>query len=126
MLTIYYDSHCPLCNKEMQHLKNYDDYNRIHLEDLHQQGFEAKFPHIDHDSAMNFLHGESAGEVLTGLDVTHKAWSLVGKAHWVSFLKWPVVNCFAKKGYQIFAKHRHTISRVLTGNKSCDVCKKPN
>lgn len=126
MLTIFYDSHCPLCSKEMRHLKNYDAYNRIQLEDLHQQNFDLKFPHIDHDKAMHILHGECSGEVLTGLEVTHKAWSLVGKGHWVCFLKWPVVNCLANKGYLLFAKHRHTISLVLSGGKSCDTCRKPN
>lgn len=123
MLTIYYDSQCPLCSREMQHLKSFDHNNLIQLADLHQDNFAQKYPHIDQTEAMEFLHGEYQGELLLGLDVTYRAWNLVNKPHYVCFLKWPLVNRVAQKAYKQFARHRHTLSRILVGKPSCQKCR---
>ena len=57
------------------------------------------------------------GNVFTGLDVTHKAWSLVGVGWLYAPLRWPVISTIADIGYKIFAKHRYQISYLLTGKK---------
>ena len=63
-LTIFDDGNCPLCNLEMQKLKQVDRNNLILLENLHQENFTTKFPNINPEEAMKMLHGEYKGKTL--------------------------------------------------------------
>ncbi|GAA5141526.1 thiol-disulfide oxidoreductase DCC family protein [Thalassotalea piscium] len=110
MLTIFYDGKCPLCSIEMQHLKQLDTYNRIILVDLHQENFTTLHPEIDVTDAMKILHASYDGKILLGLEVTHKAWTLVGKGFWVAPLNWPVIKQLSHVIYLIVAKYRQQIS----------------
>jgi len=120
-LTIFYDSHCPLCMKEMQHLKKCDHEERIKLVDLHATELEQRYPFIDKDLAMKKLHAQSdSGEILYGLDVTCKAWALVGKYRWLSILRLPLIKPIADLMYRFFARYRGTLAFFITGKKHCD------
>ena len=124
-LTIFYDGRCPLCTLEMQKLKRYDTKNLINLEDLHQQNFATLYPDINLDKAMHILHGKYQGQTLLALDVTHRAWTLVGKGALVAPLQIPVIKQLAHQGYLLLAKYRHPISECLyqrfgIGIKTCD------
>jgi len=112
-LTIYYDGKCPLCSLEMQKLKRYDKKMNIVLEDLHQEGFDTRFPHIHIHQAMKILHGEYQGKILLGLNVTHRAWTLVGKGIYVAPLQFPIIKQLAHLVYLFMAKYRHHISAFL-------------
>lgn len=124
ILTIFYDSHCPLCSTEMQHLKKYDRQQRIRLIDLHDDSLLQAYPHIDKDKAIQKLHGQQEnGDMLYGLDVTVMAWNLVGKYRFLKILRWPVIRHIADIVYTFFARHRQTISLLLTGRRHCQQCK---
>ena len=123
ILTIYYDGHCPLCMKEMQLLKHHDNKNSILFVDLHNHDFSKEHPHIITSEAIRILHGQlDTGELLLGLDVTCKAWSLVGKHKWLAILRWPLIRTIADLIYRVFARYRSKISYLLTGNKTCNSC----
>jgi len=120
ILTIFYDSHCPLCQWEMRKLKQHDINNRIELINIHDQDFNIDYPHIDVDEAMSMLHGQwQSGEMLYGLDVTVNAWQLTGKHTWLKILRWPVIRFISDYIYRLFARHRNKISYLLTGKRSC-------
>lgn len=124
-LKIYYDSFCPLCAIEMKHLITADKLNHLELIDLHQQNFQYLHPQINKAEAMNILHAEFINEgkppeLLLGLDVTHKAWSLVGRGWRTGFLRWPIIKPIADTLYRFFARHRYSISKVLTGKSRLD------
>ena len=112
-LTIFYDGECPLCSLEMQKLKGYDSKNLIVLENLHQVNFQTLFPHINISKAMEILHGQYQGKVLLGLDVTHRAWTLVGLGALVAPLQFPVIKQITHGGYLLLAKYRQPISTFL-------------
>lgn len=121
-LIIFYDSHCPLCSLEMQKLKSRDTQDLIQLEDLHQNNFTQRFPDIDVESAMAVLHGMYQGERLLALDVTHRAWTLVGKGKWVAPLGYPIIKPIAHWIYLFFARYRQPISHFISrymGIKHC-------
>lgn len=123
-LTIFYDGNCPMCNLEMQKLKMHDKQNLITLENLHQANFNDKYPNIDSAKAMKILHGEYQNKILLGLDVTHRAWTLVGKGFFVAPLQFPIVKQLSHGVYLLLAKYRHPISNFLyqrlgIGNKKC-------
>lgn len=123
MLTIFYDGHCPLCMAEMIQLKALDIQKKINFSDLHADNFNDVYPYIDKSKANLILHGElPSGEILLGLDVTCKAWSLVGKHKWLAILRWPVISFFADIVYRFFARYRNTISYLLTRKKPCKKC----
>jgi len=123
ILTIYYDGDCPLCMKEMQLLKRHDNKKYIHFIDLHNDNFSIDYPHINLSEAIRVLHGQlNTGKMLLGLDVTCKAWSLVGKHKWLTILRWPLIRIVADIIYRVFARYRSKISYLLTGNKICNSC----
>lgn len=113
MLNIFYDGNCPLCAAEMSHLKKFDTDNLITLIDIHQPDFEALYPNVQFSDAMKILHGHYNGQVLLGLEVTHRAWTLVGKGFWVAPLNWPVIKTVSHWVYLGLAKYRHQISSFL-------------
>lgn len=130
-LTIFYDGNCPLCTLEMQKLKRYDIKATIVLEDIHQENFTEHFPAINKNKAMKILHGSYQGKTLLALDVTHRAWTLVGKGMFVAPLQFPVVKQIAHGCYLFLAKYRQPISNFLyqrfgVGIKTCekDTCYK--
>ena len=128
-LTIFYDGYCPLCVKEMRHLKKLDSNEKLNLVDLNDEYFESDFPEISAHKAMTRLHGylfqNNTKQLVTGLDVTYYAWRMVGKGWLVAPLRWPIISWFADKAYLWFAKHRFTISEWLTGQPRCESCKLP-
>ena len=113
MLTIFYDGNCPMCAAEMEHLKKYDKNNVIKLVDIHQESFETLYPTVSFAAAMKILHGHYSGKILLGLEVTHRAWTMVGKGFWVAPLNWPVIKKLSHWVYLGLAKYRHQISAFL-------------
>lgn len=113
MLEIYYDGNCPLCATEMNHLKKHDINNMISLVNIHQEDFDSQYSSVDFDNAMKILHGHYKGELLLGLEVTHRAWTIVGKGFWVAPLNWPIVKPLSHQIYLVVAKYRHQISSFL-------------
>ena len=127
ILTIFYDSYCPLCSAEINQLKAYDSNNQLSFEDIHAVDFVQRYPYIDKVEANKLLHGQlSNGDMIYGLDVTCMAWKTVGKHRWLSILRWPVIRWFSDRAYLFFARHRNTISSLVAGkNKdlNCQSCK---
>jgi predicted DCC family thiol-disulfide oxidoreductase YuxK len=122
-LKIFYDGGCPLCLAEMKHLLKLDQHNKIDLVDINQADFQTKHPNINRAKADQILHGQlTDGSILLGLDVTHKAWSLVGKGKWTAILRWPLIRPIADFAYLQFARHRHFLSRLITGQERCESC----
>ena len=119
--TIFFDGRCPLCVNEMQHLDKLDRANKLHFFDIHNERLHELHPEIEFDKANRFLHGKlDSGQLLYGLDVTHRAWNMVGKGMWVAPLRWFWLKPIADKVYLGFAKHRFRISRLLTGQQRCE------
>ncbi len=122
-LIIFYDGGCPLCVKEMRHLKRLDKEGRIQFENVNEPDFSQRYPQVEVAKANQYLHGQvSSGEMIYGLDVTHEAWSLVGKGWIIAPLRWPVIRWFADKTYLFFARNRNRISKLLTGKERCAQC----
>ncbi|TNF35281.1 MAG: DUF393 domain-containing protein [Gammaproteobacteria bacterium] len=122
-LTLFYDAKCPLCLAEMQQLKACDMQGKLVFENIHAPDFKQRYPYIDPDYANRILHGQlESGKIIKGLDVTHMAWSMVGKHKWLAILRWPMVRKIADVVYLVFARHRYRISRLLTGKPRCDSC----
>ena len=113
-LTIFYDSHCPLCSAEINQLRLLDVDGKLVFEDLHAPDFMKRFPFIDPVHANRILHGQlEDGRMLFGLDVTCRAWAAVGKHRWLAVLRWPFIRWIADLFYLFFARYRNVISRMI-------------
>ena len=131
ILTIFYDSYCPLCSAEINQLKTYDSNNQLSFADINAVDFVQRYPYIDKVEANKLLHGElSNGEMIYGLDVTCMAWTTVGKHRWLAILRWPGIRWISDRAYLFFARHRNTISSLLmkksestNDHKNCKSCK---
>lgn len=120
MLTLFYDSACPLCVREMRALKEFDTSGNIKLVDLRTPEY-MQYPQVEYESAMTVLHGiDDQGRLLRGLDVTAAAWKAVGKNSWIQILRWPIIRTVADVCYLLFARNRYAISWLLTGQSRCD------
>lgn len=125
-LIIFYDGFCPLCIKEMNHIRSRDKHNRIQLINLQSEHDIKCHPELDTEKAMKILQGKRKdGSYIEGLDVTHMAWSLLGKGHLTYILRVPFLRIMFDFFYKMFAKHRYTFSFWLTGQRyGCETCKK--
>ncbi|TRW48828.1 DUF393 domain-containing protein [Aliidiomarina halalkaliphila] len=122
-LTIFYDGQCPLCVREMKHLKRLDKHQQIAFEDILEDDFSARYPQVSVAKANTILHGlTSRGEMLYGLDVTHAAWSLAGRGWLTAPLRWPFIGWVADRAYLYFARNRYSISKLFTGKSRCERC----
>jgi predicted DCC family thiol-disulfide oxidoreductase YuxK len=123
-LIIFYDGYCPLCKTEMRHLRKRDKHGALTLVDIQTPEFAAQYPELDWHALNARIHGLLPdGTLITGLDVTHQAWKAVGVGWLYAPLRWPGIRIIADWGYLKFAKHRYTISYLLTGKKrTCDRC----
>ena len=122
-LIIFYDSLCPLCVAEMDKLKLRDKDQRMDVVSLQTEGLAERFPELDMHEAMTILQGRLAtGEYIEGLDVTHKAWSLVGKGYLTFVLRLPILRIFFDIIYRTFARHRYRISEIVIGKPLCASC----
>lgn len=118
-LTIFYDGTCPLCAKEMKALANHDTHQHIRTVDIHSDEFSS-YPQIDADKANTILHAlDNNGQLYLGLDVTYRAWQLVGRGWLYAPLRWPLIKPVADRLYLRFANNRYRISYWLTGKSRC-------
>ncbi len=119
-LTLFYDGTCPLCAKEIAALRGRDAEGLIQVLDISRDDISA-YPQIDVQQANRILHGiDDKGVLLLGLDVTHRAWQLVGKGWLYAPLRWPLVRPIADRCYLLFANNRYRVSWWLTGRAKCD------
>lgn len=119
-ITIFFDGQCPLCVREMHAIKRYDDHNLIALIDINSEAL-THYPDIDPAEARTIILAyNNKGELIRGLDVLYQAWSLVGKGWIYAPTRWPLIKTLSDQCYLLFARHRYTISRWLTGKSRCD------
>ncbi|EAR54651.1 Potential redox protein [Photobacterium sp. SKA34] len=127
-MIIFYDGSCPLCVAEMKQLRQLNEHQKLQFEDILVPDFNQRFPDISKEEASAVLHGLLSSktgaeqQLLLGLDVTYKAWNLVGKKRWLKILRLPVIRTVADKAYLFFARNRYRISYLLTGKSRCNSC----
>ena len=119
--TVFYDGACPLCMAEMRQLMKRNSESKLAFVDINHPEFDIEHPELNREDCSARIHGQWAdGEILTGLDVTHTAWELVGRGWLYAPLRWPLIKPIADRLYIAFANNRYRISYWLTGQARCD------
>lgn len=91
-LILFFDGYCPLCVNEVQHLRRLDKRGVLQFEDIQHPGVAERWPQIDNAEAGRILLELDNGTLFKGLDVTHRAWSLMGLGWLTAPLRWPLLS----------------------------------
>lgn len=112
-VTLLYDSACPVCALEMDHLRQRDGAVRLRFVDIAAPGFDpapwgATYAALDAE-----LHAVCAnGRVLIGMPALRAAYAAVGLGWVMAPSGWGPLGPLADAGYRLFARHRRGISRA--------------
>ena len=113
-MVIFFDGQCPICRWEMNRLNAADKAGRLKFEDMHKAGFTSEYPDVSCDDLQRQIYGRlETGELVSGLDALHQAWSRAGHPWRYAPLRWPLIRCVADKIYLFVARHRFAVSRFL-------------
>ena len=102
--TLYYDSQCPLCDKEVARLRALSG-DQLALRDIHtvdEPGLPCR------DELLRTLHLRTAdGELLQGLEANVAAWQHTRVGFLWRWLRWPLIRGCAGRVYDAWALWRY-------------------
>jgi predicted DCC family thiol-disulfide oxidoreductase YuxK len=113
-LTLFYDGACPLCQAEILFLSSRNQQKLLDFVDVNSDQFNANTVGVSCEQALAAMYGQYAdGSLIQGAAVFPEAYRRAN----LMFLAWLFsrrsLQPLLKLSYQIFAKYRHLISRVL-------------
>jgi ligand-binding SRPBCC domain-containing protein/predicted DCC family thiol-disulfide oxidoreductase YuxK len=122
-MKLLYDGACPFCRREINWLKDKDHTNRIELEDISADGFDASRYGLTHEMVDGKIHAFLAdGSVITGMEVFRRLYAAVGLGWLLAPTGWPVIRPVADYAYGVFARNRvrlgHAAGRDQTSCRS--------
>ncbi|MEX1665137.1 thiol-disulfide oxidoreductase DCC family protein [Zhongshania arctica] len=125
-LTFFYDGQCPLCMKEIRMLNRWNTSASVAFVNLLSTEAMIAFPEVDIDDAQkSLLAFTSDGATLRGVDATYAVWAALGKGHWMAPLNWRWLRPITLLAYRVFARYRHQLALLLTGQRRCASCELP-
>lgn len=107
-LTVYFDVVCPMCNKELQHLKTRKQTGKvIYFEARSPEQFEQEVEGIDFVDAMKEIHAiDSEGKIYKGVDAFSELYCRTDFHFLAVLLSAPISRTIFKVLYKIWAKYR--------------------
>lgn len=107
-LTVFFDVVCPICSKELIHLKKRKQTGKVlYFEVSSPEKFAEEMKMIDFQTVMKEIHGiEASGRVLKGIDVFFALYSRTNHQFLAVLLKAPLLQPLFKFTYRIWAKYR--------------------
>lgn len=124
ILTLYFDGACPVCSREMRHLKKKDKKGLLSFVDISEPDFDPAKYNRSYDDFMKQIHAVLPdGTVVIGMEVFRQAYKRIGHG-WLLFpTKLPVIKQIADFAYAVFARNRMKISKFLSrcGVDSCSI-----
>lgn len=123
-LTVLYDAACPVCALEMDHLRARNAAGRLVFVDIGAPGFDPA-PYgatlAQMDAEIHALRAD--GQLMKGVQVLRLAYEAVGLGWVMRPVGWGPLRGVSDVAYRLFARHRHTISRVaaplIDGVRAC-------
>jgi predicted DCC family thiol-disulfide oxidoreductase YuxK len=114
-LTVYYDSLCPICAREIRWLRPRAQSGSLAFVDIHEAHQKGLIPdNLSHAALMGQIHAVRLdGKVFCGVEALAEIYSRCGLG-WLSWLlRAPFLSALARLGYSLFARHRLRIGRLL-------------
>lgn len=125
ILKVFYDGLCPLCSREIDHYRGYDNAYRIDFIDIANPNFKPESEGLSGKDIHKKFHVKTEeGKIISGVDAFIEIWKTL--EIWVPMQKlsdnsW--TRPFFEAGYFVFAK-----IRPLFRNNECttDYCQTNN
>lgn len=118
---VFYDGDCPLCLREINMLRRWDQRGRIVFTDIAAPDFSADKLPVNHQQLMARIHGRLPdGTLIEGVEVFRRLYAAVGWKWPVAVSRLPGIRQVLDLGYTVFAKNRLWITG--RSNDECDRC----
>ncbi|MHC4976520.1 MAG: thiol-disulfide oxidoreductase DCC family protein [Planctomycetota bacterium] len=121
LLTLFYDSQCPLCAREIAMLRRKDARKgRLSFIDIAASDFDPTPYNRSLDDMMRQMHAiTNEGVMLTGVEVFRQAYAQIGLGWLLAPTRWPIVRPLTDAAYRLFAWYR---LRALRASDCGDGC----
>ncbi|MBN8554762.1 MAG: DUF393 domain-containing protein [Deltaproteobacteria bacterium] len=113
-LKVFYDGHCPICSREIKHLKKQEGAERISFIDFTDHSFDAAKENLDSEEIHKKIHGVLLvdGKIITGMDTLIAIWKRIPRYHWLGvFASIPGIHFMFRIGYAVFSKFRPRLQK---------------
>lgn len=111
-LTIFYDGHCPLCLAEIHFLSHHNARKLLHFVSLHT--LSASDHEINCELALKTIHARLGDKkIITVPEVFFEAYKRTDLKVINFLFSFKLFRIFYARFYTFFAKHRHTISKLI-------------
>lgn len=98
---LYFDGNCPICLKEINHLKTIANPS-LHFMNIHEMGLEE----AEREKLLSELHVKTAeGEILTGFIANIRAWQHTKYRPLITPWRFPPLKWLGNLGYSIWLKY---------------------
>jgi predicted DCC family thiol-disulfide oxidoreductase YuxK len=111
-MRIFYDGHCPICQRNTAFLKRHDAHEKLLFSDIRSAKFRATETGIPMEQLEKQIHAILPdGSVIRGMGVIRTAGRAIGIGWLVAPTGWPVLRPLFNALYHFVAAHRKSISR---------------
>lgn len=113
-LTLFFDGACPICQLEMDRLRERDGLKRLVFTDIAQPGFDPAPWGATLTDMQALIHAARPdGSLVIGVEALHLAYTAVGLGHWTLPGMLPGLKPLAERAYALFARRRYQTSALL-------------
>lgn len=117
-LTLLYDGHCPICQKEVAWLRWKNRRGKLAFQDIQAVDFSPEIYGKTHAELMAEIHGVLAdGTVIKGMPVFRACYRAVGLGWLLAPTDWPLLKGCFDRLYGLFARHRIRLGGLFGGNR---------
>lgn len=119
VIEMFYDGGCPLCVRETNLWRRWDQQHQIRFTNIDAPDFQAIDYGKTQDEFMAQMHGRLVdGTWVRGVEVFRRLYSIIGWKMLVAVSRWPIISQLLDLGYAVYAKNRLR----LTGRCTADGC----
>lgn len=116
---LFYDGHCPICQKEVAWLRWKNKKGRLAFQDIQDENFDPKVYGKTIDDFMAEIHGLYPDDrLIKGVEVFCAAYSAVGLGWLAAPMRWRLLRPVFERFYAWFARHRLRLGACF-GKKPC-------
>ena len=120
---LLYDGECPLCLQEVRMLRRWDRQGGLAFEDITSPEVDPAKYGATREELMGVIHGVFPdGRVVRRMEVFRQAYAAVGRGWLSAPTGWPILKPIFDWGYEIFARNRMPIGRLLGRNCESGTC----
>jgi predicted DCC family thiol-disulfide oxidoreductase YuxK len=119
VIEVFFDGGCPLCRREINLLRRWDQRGKIRFTDISSPDFQAAEVGKTDDVLMAQMHGRLPdGTWLQGVEVFRRLYAAVGFGPLVFLSRLPLISQLLDWSYAVFARNRLRLTGRCT-SKSC-------